>query len=138
MKRESKEVFDKGEVVYWATVMANVVTWQLCFMGTAGMVFLTCSLTGGICMTALLGMNVLGGVLVFGEDFGGSKAVSTVMCGWGFCSYVYGMYVKMKKQLEHDDHHKGIISNGILHARAVEMAAPTPSSHPHLHLHIGV
>ncbi|XVF37872.1 hypothetical protein REPUB_Repub20aG0048400 [Reevesia pubescens] len=109
MKREGREVFDKGEGVYWVTVMSNVVSWQLCFMGTAGMVFLTCSLTGGICMTALLVMNVLGGVLVYKEDFGGVKVVSTVMCGWGFCSYVYGMYVKnkmIKKKLGNDlDHY---------------------------------
>ena len=98
MKRESEEIFDKGSLVYWVTVMANVVTWQFCFMGTAGMVFLTSSLTGGICMTALLSMNVLGGVLVFRDEFGGVKAVSTVLCMWGFCSYVYGMYVKMLEE----------------------------------------
>lgn len=96
IRNESKKVFDKGEKVYWVTVFSNVVTWQLCFMGTAGMVFLTSSITGGICMTALMGMNVLGGVLVYGDEFGGVKAVSTVLCVWGFCSYVYGMYIKMR------------------------------------------
>ncbi|XVF00435.1 hypothetical protein REPUB_Repub04eG0001300 [Reevesia pubescens] len=121
MKRESMEVFDKGEGVYWATVMSNVVTWQLCFMGTAGMVFMTCSVTGGVCMTALLGMNVLGGVLVYREEFGGVKAVSTVMCAWGFCSYVYGMYV----------------NNNMNQAIEFDMAQPqtqvvTPPSHHHL------
>ncbi|OAY26598.1 probable purine permease 4 [Manihot esculenta] len=100
MKRESIYEFDKGEKWYWVTVMGNVVTWQMCFMGTAGMVFLTSSLTGGICMTALLGMNVVGGVLVYGDQFGGVKVVSTLLCGWGFCSYVYGMYLKMKDQKE--------------------------------------
>ncbi|KAK9937274.1 hypothetical protein M0R45_014075 [Rubus argutus] len=71
-------------------------------MGTAGMVFLTTSLTGGICMTALMGMNVLGGVLVYGDKFGGVKMVSTILCGWGFCSYVYGIYMKTKKNREED------------------------------------
>ncbi|XP_027338956.1 probable purine permease 4 [Abrus precatorius] len=102
MKEESQRVFDKGSTVYWVTVMANVVTWQLCFMGTAGMVFLTSSLTGGICMTALLSMNVLGGVVVYRDAFGGFKAVSTVLCVWGFCSYVYGMYIKMKKKKKNE------------------------------------
>ena len=92
MISESTMVFDKGCMVYWVTVMGNVVTWQLCFMGTAGMVFLTCSLTGGICMTALLSMNVIGGVLVYRDPFGGFKVVSTVLCIWGFLSYVYGIY----------------------------------------------
>ncbi|KDP35091.1 hypothetical protein JCGZ_11000 [Jatropha curcas] len=100
MKRESELVFDKGEKWYWVTVFGNVFTWQLCFMGTAGLVFLTSSLTGGICMTALLAMNVLGGVLVYGDEFGGAKVVSTLLCGWGFCSYVYGMYLQMKREEE--------------------------------------
>jgi hypothetical protein len=43
-------------------------------------------------------MNVLGGVLVYRDEFGGLKAVSTVLCMWGFCSYVYGMYVKMLEE----------------------------------------
>ncbi|KAJ8765958.1 hypothetical protein K2173_020474 [Erythroxylum novogranatense] len=106
MKRESLEVFDKGSTVYWVTVLSNVATWQLCFMGTAGLVFLTSSLTGGICMTALLAMNVIGGVLVYGDPFGGVKAVSTVLCVWGFCSYVYGMYVNMKEDREKEGEKK--------------------------------
>uniref|UniRef100_A0A1S3ZN51 Probable purine permease 4 n=1 Tax=Nicotiana tabacum TaxID=4097 RepID=A0A1S3ZN51_TOBAC len=78
---------------------AMVVEMQLlCFMGTAGMVFLTTSLTGGVCMTALMGINVLGGVLVYGDHFGGFKAVSTLLCLWGFCSYIYGIYIKTKEE----------------------------------------
>ncbi|KAK8549297.1 hypothetical protein V6N13_008973 [Hibiscus sabdariffa] len=144
MKREAGEVFDKGERVYWVTVVLNIVSWQLCFMGTAGMVFLTCSLTGGICMTALLMMNVVGGVVVYGDEFGGVKAVSTVMCAWGFCSYVYGIYVKRKmiKHLDPDsnsnftdirpnvalnhDHHHGS-SNSIEMTQT--MASSSPPNH---------
>lgn len=98
MMKESRELFDKGPTWYWVTVFSNVITWQLCFLGTAGMVFLTSSLTGGICMTALLAINVLGGVLVYKDEFGGVKMVSTALCCWGFCSYVYGLYVKMKEE----------------------------------------
>ncbi|KAJ6933971.1 hypothetical protein NC651_009134 [Populus alba x Populus x berolinensis] len=115
MKRESQVKFDKGATVYWITVFANVVTWQLCFMGTAGMVFLTSSLTGGICMTALLAMNVLGGVVVYGDEFGGVKVVSTVLCAWGFCSYVYGLYLKMKeeKEMENKNHAMEMVHNAV-------------------------
>ncbi|KAE9598687.1 putative purine permease, plant [Lupinus albus] len=98
MKEESQRVFDMGPTVYYVTIMANVITWQFCFMGTAGMVFLTSSLTGAVCMTALLSMNVLGGVVVFRDVFSGLKAVATVLCIWGFCSYVYGIYSKMVEQ----------------------------------------
>ncbi|KAF5733589.1 triose-phosphate transporter family protein [Tripterygium wilfordii] len=102
LRTESDRVFDKGPGLYWVTVGFNVVTWQICFMGTAGMVYLTSSLTGGICSTAILGMNVLGGVLVYRDPIGGVKAVATVVCLWGFCSYVYGMYVKMRKEEEEE------------------------------------
>lgn len=93
MRREGERVFDVGPTRYALTVAGNVLTWQLCFMGTAGMVFLTTSLTGGICMTALLTINVLAGVIVYGDNFGGPKVVSTLLCAWGFSSYVYGMYL---------------------------------------------
>lgn len=54
-----------------------------------------------VCNTALLALNVLGGVIVYGDHFGGAKAVSTVLCAWGFCSYVYGLYVtKTKMEME--------------------------------------
>lgn len=102
MKTESTNAFDLGPKAYWLTVGFNVVTWQLCFMGTAGMVFLTTSLTGGVCMTALMGINVLGGVLVYGDHFGGLKAVSTLLCLWGFSSYIYGIYIKMKDEEEEE------------------------------------
>uniref|UniRef100_A0A3Q7I9F5 Probable purine permease n=1 Tax=Solanum lycopersicum TaxID=4081 RepID=A0A3Q7I9F5_SOLLC len=87
MINESKQVFDMGEKAYWITVMLNVVTWQFCFMGTAGMVFITSSLTGGVCMTALMAVNVLAGVIVYGDNFGLIKIISTILCVWGFGSY---------------------------------------------------
>ncbi|XP_016544772.1 probable purine permease 4 [Capsicum annuum] len=98
IKKEGKNVFDLGEQAYWLTVVFNVVTWQFCFMGTAGMVFLTSSLTGGVCMTALMAVNVLGGVIVYGDNFGGFKVVSTLLCVWGFSSYLYGLHMKIEDE----------------------------------------
>lgn len=98
MVREGKEVFNLGYEAYWWTLLGNVVTWQLCFLGTAGMVFLTTGITGGICMTALMGINVVGGVVVYKDEFGGVKGVATFLCLWGFCSYVYGMYTDQAKK----------------------------------------
>ncbi|XP_077229013.1 putative purine permease 4 [Tasmannia lanceolata] len=112
MKKES-ERFDLGVGPYWLTVGFNVVTWQMCFMGTAGIVFLTTSLTGGICMTALLPMNVVGGVLAYGDHFGGDKAVSTVLCLWGFLSYLYGMYLKKKNVEKMKEKEMEMLGNGI-------------------------
>ncbi|CAF1928941.1 hypothetical protein Bca4012_072186 [Brassica carinata] len=104
MVKEANQVFTKGPTVYWTVaILANVVTWQLCFAATSGMVYLTSGITGGICMTALLAMNVIGGVVMYGDAFGGVKIVSTVLCVWGFSSYVYGIYVKMKKDEEKEE-----------------------------------
>ncbi|CAD5166832.1 unnamed protein product [Musa acuminata subsp. malaccensis] len=85
-----EDAWDLGAAHYWVVVGTTAASWQLCFMGTAGMVFLTSSVHSGICMTALLPVNVLGGVLVFGDEFGGSKAVAMLLCLWGFASYLYG------------------------------------------------
>ncbi|KAG6514734.1 probable purine permease 4 [Zingiber officinale] len=96
MGREAAREFDKGTAWYWATIAATVLSWQLCFMATAGLVFLTSSLNSGICSTATLVVNVVGGVVAFGDSFGGQKAVALVLCTWGFVSYLCGEYYKTK------------------------------------------
>ncbi|XP_051134449.1 probable purine permease 4 [Andrographis paniculata] len=111
MAAESKAVFDRGPAAYWWTIAGCLVAWQVCFLGTSGMVYLTSSLTGGICTTALLAMNVIGGVAVFGDGFGGVKAVATVMCLWGFCSYLYGMYARSKNREGYTCHFKDAPGN---------------------------
>ncbi|KQK09194.1 probable purine permease 4 [Brachypodium distachyon] len=90
--REERARWDRSAAAYWALVAALVATWQACFMGTAGMVYLTSSLHSGVCMTAVLTLNVVGGVVVFRDAFGAEKAVATVLCVWGFSSYLYGEY----------------------------------------------
>ncbi|KAL6845415.1 hypothetical protein ACP4OV_024910 [Aristida adscensionis] len=100
--REEMARWDLSPAAYWAVVAALVVTWQACFMGTAGMVYLTSSLHSGVCMTAVLTANVIGGVVVFRDPFGSEKAVATVLCVWGFSSYLYGEYRTQKKAQEGD------------------------------------
>ncbi|KAL6607978.1 hypothetical protein ACP70R_041041 [Stipagrostis hirtigluma subsp. patula] len=92
--------WDLSPAAYYAVVGAAVVSWQLCFLGTAGTVYLTTSLHGGICMTALLAVNVAGGVVVFGDEFGPEKAIAMLLCFWAFSSYIYGEYKKGAKMLE--------------------------------------
>ncbi|KAF0918918.1 hypothetical protein E2562_027437 [Oryza meyeriana var. granulata] len=95
--------WDLSPAAYYAVVGAAVLSWQLCFLGTAGTVFLTTSLHGGICMTALLAVNVAGGVVVFGDEFGPEKAVAMLLCLWAFSSYVYGEYKKGDKAMGDED-----------------------------------
>jgi hypothetical protein len=80
--------------VYWVVVLTLVLTWQACFMGTAGVIYLTSSLHSGVCMAAVLTANVLGGVVVFGDPFGAEKGIATALCAWGLASYLYGEYTK--------------------------------------------
>lgn len=94
--------WDRSPAAYWVLVAALVATWQACFMGTAGMVYLTSSLHSGVCMTAVLTANVIGGVVVFHDPFGAEKAIATVLCIWGFSSYLYGEYSTRQKQQEGD------------------------------------
>jgi drug/metabolite transporter (DMT)-like permease len=82
--------------LYWVVVLTLVLTWQACFMGTAGVIYLTSSLHSGVCMTAVLAANVLGGVVVFGDSFGAEKGIATALCAWGLASYLYGEYTKKK------------------------------------------
>jgi drug/metabolite transporter (DMT)-like permease len=83
--------------LYWAVVATLVLTWQACFMGTAGVIYLTSSLHSGVCIGAVLTANVLGGVFVFGDPFGAEKGVATALCAWGLASYLYGEFAKKKK-----------------------------------------
>ncbi|CAO2189126.1 unnamed protein product [Urochloa humidicola] len=92
--------WDLSPAAYYVVVGAAVLSWQMCFFGTAGMVYLTTSLHGGICMTALLAVNVAGGVVVFGDEFGAEKGVAMVLCLWAFSSYVYGEYKKGGKGVD--------------------------------------
>ncbi|VAH63261.1 unnamed protein product [Triticum turgidum subsp. durum] len=94
--------WDKSPAAYWVLVAALVAAWQACFMGTAGMVYLTSSLHSGVCMTAVLTANVIGGVVVFRDPFGAEKGIATVLCIWGFSSYLYGEYSTRQKQQEGD------------------------------------
>jgi hypothetical protein len=79
------------------------VTWQACFMGTAGMVYLTSSLHSGVCMAAVLTANVIGGVVVFRDPFGSEKAVATVLCVWGLSSYLYGEYSTQQEKAAQEE-----------------------------------
>uniref|UniRef100_A0A0D9V457 Probable purine permease n=1 Tax=Leersia perrieri TaxID=77586 RepID=A0A0D9V457_9ORYZ len=100
--KEEMARWDRSSAAYWAVLVALVATWQACFMGTAGMVYLTSSLHSGVCMTAVLTANVVGGVAVFRDSFGADKAVATVLCVWGFSSYLYGEYTTQHKQQDGD------------------------------------
>lgn len=106
--------WDGPAAMYWAVVATLVLTWQACFMGTAGVIYLTSSLHSGVCMTAVLVANVLGGVFVFGDPFGAEKGVATALCAWGLASYLYGEFTKKKGEADAaaDDVRKSLTGGG--------------------------
>jgi hypothetical protein len=89
--------------LYWVVVATLVLTWQACFMGTAGVIYLTSSFHSGVCMAAVLTANVLGGVFVFGDPFGAEKGVAIALCAWGLASYLYGEFSKKKEDAAASD-----------------------------------
>ncbi|XP_066364730.1 probable purine permease 4 [Miscanthus floridulus] len=95
--RDDVARWEGSTALYLVVVLTLVLTWQACFMGTAGVIYLTSSLHSGVCMAAGLTANVLGGVVVFGDPFGAEKAVATALCVWGLASYLYGEYTKKKE-----------------------------------------
>lgn len=107
-----------GGAVYWIILVVIVLTWQMCFMGTAGLVFLTSSLHSGVCMTAVVSANVVGGVVFFKDSFGPEKAVATVLCVWGLGSYLYGEY---RRREEGEGNRVGIGKEGERREMAMEM-----------------
>ena len=51
-------------------------------------------------------------MVVYSDKFDGGKAVSAVLCGWGFCSYVYGLYVKSRQGEKVQEDVNGVIKDG--------------------------
>ena len=97
--RDDVARWEGSTALYWVVVLTLVLTWQACFMGTAGVIYLTSSLHSGVCMAAVLTANVLGGVVVFGDPFGSEKGIATALCAWGLASYLYGEYTKKKNEV---------------------------------------
>ncbi|CAN6443849.1 unnamed protein product [Victoria cruziana] len=90
------EAFDVGEMKYVMCLVFGALAWQMAFVGTAGMVFLTSSLMSGICITALIPAGVLSPLVFFHEGFSAGKGFAIVLSIWAFASYLFGE-LKQKK-----------------------------------------
>ncbi|KAF3339745.1 purine permease 4 [Carex littledalei] len=81
--------------------------------GTARMIFLTSSLHSGICMTALLPINVMAGVTIFGDELGPEKCIAMVLCVWGFSSYIYGESKKYEDVAIEGDEESNVVGGTV-------------------------
>lgn len=62
-------------------------------------------------MTALMSVNILGGVMMFEDNFGWNNVILTLLCLWGFSSYLFGMYMKMKEEEKKYESLETLINN---------------------------
>lgn len=97
IQREASE-FDLGAKKYYLVLSANVLVWQLMFLGRLGTIFCTSSLFAGISSATILPILQIAAVITFHENFTGEKGMSLALTLWGFTSYFYGSYRNSKKQ----------------------------------------
>ncbi|KAF5183945.1 Purine permease [Thalictrum thalictroides] len=96
MGKEANE-YGLGNGMYYLVLCAGTVVWQLTFIGGLGVIFCANSLLNGVLGAVLLPITNLAAVIFYHEKFNGLKAMSLVLCLWGFTSYFYGEYSMNKK-----------------------------------------
>ncbi|KAF5186865.1 Purine permease [Thalictrum thalictroides] len=96
MGKEANE-YGLGNGMYYLVLCASAVVWQLSFIGGLGVIFCANSLLNGVLSAVLLPITNIAAVIFYHENFNGLKAMSLVLCLWGFTSYFYGEYTMYKK-----------------------------------------
>ncbi|KAK1385932.1 putative purine permease [Heracleum sosnowskyi] len=86
---EARE-FELGITMYCLILILDTILWQLFFLGATGVIFCGSSLLSGIIIATLLPVTETLAVLFFHDKFQVEKAVSLILCLWGFVSYFYG------------------------------------------------
>ncbi|XP_028800183.1 purine permease 1-like [Neltuma alba] len=111
MGREARE-FGVGETKYYVVAVCTAITWQIFFLGSAGVIFCASSFLLGILIAVLLPVTQVLAVIFFREKFTAEKGVSLVLSLWGFVSYFYGEYNKQlqkKKQNNPNPHESELL-----------------------------
>ncbi|KAI3854648.1 hypothetical protein MKX03_005244 [Papaver bracteatum] len=76
---------------------AQMVVWQMVFVGRAGIIFCTSSLFAGVVGAIFSTLSQIAAVIAFHENFTGEKGMALALTLWGFTSYFYGSYKNTKK-----------------------------------------
>ncbi|KAI3871297.1 hypothetical protein MKW92_025282 [Papaver armeniacum] len=77
------------ETKYYVVLVASSITWQLCFLGTIGVIFCSTSLLAGVISAVILpGIEILA-VIFYHETFKAEKGIALFLSLWGFISYFY-------------------------------------------------
>lgn len=85
-----------GESKYYVVLIWSAISWQCFFLGAVGLIFCSSSLLSGIIIAVLFPVIEILGVLIYRESFQVEKAISLVLCVWGFVSYFYGEFKHAK------------------------------------------
>ncbi|KAK6938108.1 hypothetical protein RJ641_031616 [Dillenia turbinata] len=100
---EAKE-YGLGEAMYYFVLAMNGLIFQCFFLGAIGVIFCASSLLSGILIALCIPITEILAVLFYHESFKAEKAVSLVLCVWGFISYFYGEFQQVKKMKRQRPH----------------------------------
>ncbi|KAI3955594.1 hypothetical protein MKX01_034916 [Papaver californicum] len=88
IQREGKE-YELGETKYYVVLVASSIIWQLCFLGTIGVIFCSTSLLAGVISAVILPVIEILAVIFYHESFKAEKGIALFLSLWGFISYFY-------------------------------------------------
>lgn len=95
--------FDVGSHSYIMTLFWSAIGWQLCFLGGAGIIFLSSSLMSCVVMTAMIAILPILAVIFFHDNFSAFKGIAMMLSIWGFISYIYNGYTVHKTKKNSTD-----------------------------------
>ncbi|KAI5066978.1 hypothetical protein GOP47_0017506 [Adiantum capillus-veneris] len=96
--REEALLFHSGLASYILTLLFSAIGWQLYFLGSAGIIFLSSSLMSCVFMTAMIPILPILAVIFFHDNFSALKGIAMLLSTWGFVSYIYDGYMVYKSQ----------------------------------------
>ncbi|KAH9293274.1 hypothetical protein KI387_041524 [Taxus chinensis] len=92
-----------GQGLYYTSLLACAVCWQLFFIGVFGVIFLSNSLLSGVIIAFYIPVNQMLAVFVYDDEFDSGKAMAMGLAFWGFVSYLYGEYRSYVTQVENHE-----------------------------------
>lgn len=93
LAEDSKE-FKLGPTSYILVNLLNAISWQICFVGTVGLVFTVSSLFSNVISTLALPLIPVLSVFIFHDKITATKIVALILSLWGCLSYVYQQYLE--------------------------------------------
>ncbi|XP_031482988.1 probable purine permease 11 [Nymphaea colorata] len=93
LAEESGE-FKLGRTSYILVNLLNAISWQICFVGTVGLVFTVSSLFSNAISTLALPLIPVLSVFILHDKITATKIVALILSLWGCLSFVYQQYLE--------------------------------------------